>query len=103
MLSIEGVADPKITGMLQCFAFIIARSLAEYLKPLLESQPYIGSVECGKEPPENCTIDFNAYQSLYRLMLRPDLINLNCLAAGVRTHHFPLKLSGITLHSKHVK
>ena len=33
MLSIEGVADPKITGMLQCFAFIIARSLAEYLKP----------------------------------------------------------------------
>ena len=83
--------------------YIKRPEVAEYLKPLLEAQPYIGSVECGKEPPEDCTIDFNAYQSLYRLMLRPDLINLNCLAAGVRTHHFPLKLSGITLHSKHVK
>ena len=77
--------------------------VAEYLKPLLEKQPYIGSVVCSKEPPEDCTIDFNLYQSFYRLMIRPDLINLNCMVAGVRTHHFPLKLSGITLHSSHVK
>ena len=75
----------------------------KYLKPLLESQPYIGVVVQSDEPPENCTIDFNAYQSFYRLMIRPDLINLNCMVAGIRTHHFPLKLSGITLSSNHVK
>ena len=64
--------------------------VAEYLKPLLEKQPYIGSVVCSKEPPEDCTIDFNLYQSFYRLMIRPDLINLNCMVAGVRTHHLSL-------------
>ena len=36
-------------------------------------------------------------------MLGPDLVKLNMMCAGVRSHHFPLKLSGVTLHSEHVK
>ena len=77
--------------------------VANYLKTLLELQPYIGAVVQSDEPPENVTIDFNMYHAFYRLMLRCDLINLNCLVAGVRTHQFPLKLSGVTLHSQWVK
>ena len=39
--------------------------VANYLKPLLESQPYIGAVVQSDEPPENVTIDFNIYQTYY--------------------------------------
>ena len=85
------------------YYFFKRREVANFLKPLLELQPYIGVVDQRDEPPNDVTIDFNMYQAFYRLMLRCDLINLNCLIAGVRTHHFPLKLSGVTLHSEHVK
>ena len=91
-----------LRGGVECF-YIKRKKVAEYLKPLLEAQPYIGAVDYRIEPPKDCAINFNAYQTFYRLMIRPDLINLNCMVAGVRTHHFPLKLSGITLHSKHIK
>mgnify|MGYP001173496366 FL=1 len=76
---------------------------AEYLRPLLESQPYIGAVIHSKNCPDNVDVNFESYQAFYRLMLGPDLIKLNMMCAGVRSHHFPLKLSGVTLHSEHVK
>ena len=75
----------------------------EYLRPLLESQPYIGAVIHSKNCPDDVDINFESYQAFYRLMIGPDLIKLNMMCAGVRSHHFPLKLSGVTLHSEHVK
>ena len=83
--------------------FIKRPEVAKYLKPLLEAQPYIGAVYQRDDLPDDVTINFNAYQAFYRLMLRCDLISLNSLCAGVRTHQFPLKLSGVRLSSKHVK
>ena len=76
---------------------------AEYLRSLFESQPYIGAVIHSKNCPDNVDVNFESYQAFYRLMLGPDLIKLNMMCAGVRSHHFPLKLSGVTLHSEHVK
>ena len=76
---------------------------AEYLRPLLESQPYIGAVIHSKKCPDDVDINFENYQAFYRLMIGPDLIKLNLMCAGIRSHHFPLKLSGVTLHSEHVK
>ena len=83
--------------------FIKRPEVAKYLKPLLESQPYIKTVAQIDNPPSGVTIDFSDYQSFYRLMLRCDLISLNCMVAGVRTHQFPLKISSVSLRSKHVK
>ena len=83
--------------------FIKRPEVAKYLKPLLESQPYIETVAQIDNPPAGVTIDFSDYQSFYRLMLRCDLISLNCMVAGVRTHQFPLKISSVSLRSKHVK
>ena len=74
-----------------------------YLKRLFESQSYIGRVVQSDKPPTGVTIDFSDYQSFYRLMLRCDLISLNCMIAGVRTHQFPLKISSVSLRSSHVK
>ena len=76
---------------------------AEYLKSLLEDQSYIGLVVHSKNCPDKVDVNFEAYQTFYRLMLGCDLIKLNCITAGIRSHHFPLKLSGVTFHSKHVK
>ena len=76
---------------------------AEYLRPLLESQPYVGTVIHSKNCPDGVDVNFESYQAFYRLMLGPDLVKLNMMCAGVRSHHFPLKLSGVTLHSEHVK
>ena len=76
---------------------------AEYLRPLLESQPYVGTVIHSKNCPDDVDVNFESYQAFYRLMLGPDLVKLNMMCAGVRSHHFPLKLSGVTLHSEHVK
>ena len=76
---------------------------AQFLKPLLEHQPYIGLVAHSKNCPDKVDVNFEAYQTFYRLMLGCDLIKLNCITAGIRSHHFPLKLSGVTFHSKHVK
>tara|TARA_A100001515_G_scaffold116706_2_gene98533 strand:- start:4175 stop:5059 length:885 start_codon:yes stop_codon:yes gene_type:complete len=83
--------------------FIKRPEVAKYLKPLLESQPYIETVAQIDNPPSGVTIDFSDYQSFYRLMLRCDLISLNCMVAGIRTHQFPLKISGVSLRSSHVK
>ena len=83
--------------------FIKRPEVAKYLKPLLESQPYIDTVAQADNPPSGVTIDFSDYQSFYRLMLRCDLISLNCMVAGVRTHQFPLKISEVSLRSTHVK
>ena len=76
---------------------------AQFLKPLLEHQSYIGLVAHSKNCPDKVDVNFEAYQTFYRLMLGCDLIKLNCITAGIRSHHFPLKLSGVTFHSKHVK
>ena len=75
----------------------------EHLKPLFEAQPYIETVVQSDNAPAGVTIDFSNYQSFYRLMLRCDLISLNCMVAGVRTHQFPLKISEVSLRSTHVK
>ena len=83
--------------------FIKRPEVAKYLKRLFESQSYIDQVVQSDNPPAGVTIDFSNYQSFYRLMLRCDLISLNCMVAGVRTHQFPLKVSGVSLSSKHVK
>jgi hypothetical protein len=56
-----------------------------------------------KNCPDKVDVNFEAYQTFYRLMLGCDLIKLNCITAGIRSHHFPLKLSGVTFHSEHVK
>ena len=77
--------------------------VAQYLKSLLENQSYIGVVVHNKNCPDKVDINFETYQAFYRLMLGCDLIKLNCITAGIRTHHFPLKLSGVTFHSDHVK
>ena len=74
-----------------------------YLKRLFESQSYIGRVVQSDKPPTGVTIDFSDYQSFYRLMLRCDLISLNCMVSGLRCHQFPLKISSVSLRSKHVK
>ena len=83
--------------------FIKRPEVAKYLKRLFESQSYIGQVVQSDKPLAGVTIDFSDYQSFYRLMLRCDLISLNCITAGVRTHQFPLKISNVGLKSKHVK
>ena len=83
--------------------FIKRPEVAKYLKRLFESQSYIGQVVQSDKPPAGVTIDFSDYQSFYRLMLRCDLTLLNLLCSGVRTHHFGLKISSVSLRSKHVK
>ena len=83
--------------------FIKHPEVAKYLKLLFEAQPYIETVAQSDNVPTELTIDFSDYQSFYRLMLRCDLISLNCMVAGVRTHQFPLKISEVSLRSKHVK
>ena len=83
--------------------FIKRPEVAKYLKRLFESQSYIGQVVQSDKPLAGVTIDFSDYQSFYRLMLRCDLISLNSICAGVRTHQFPLKISNVGLKSKHVK
>ena len=83
--------------------FIKRPEVAKYLKRLFESQSYIGEVVQADKPPAGVTIDFSDYQSFYRLMLRCDLTLLNLLCSGVRTHHFGLKISSVSLRSKHVK
>ena len=83
--------------------FIKRPAVAKYLKPLFEAQPYIETVVQSDNAPAGVTIDFSNYQSFYRLMLRCDLISLNCMVAGVRTHQFPLKISEVSLRSTHVK
>ncbi len=84
--------------------YLIKRpEVAKYLKRLFEVQPYINTVAQEDNQPAGVTIDFSDYQSFYRLMLRCDLISLNCVVAGVRTHQFPLKISSVSLSSAHVK
>ena len=83
--------------------FIKRPEVAKYLKSLFEAQPYIDTVAQIDAPLSGTTIDFSDYQSFYRLMLRCDLISLNCMVAGVRTHQFPIKISEVSLRSKYVK
>ena len=75
--------------------------VCEYLKPLLEAQPYIGRVECSSNG-NDCELDFSNYQALYKLYLRGNLTYMHLICAGIRAHHFPLKISKLSLESEHL-
>jgi hypothetical protein len=77
------------------------KDVFEYLKPLLETQSYIEKVI--QSPNGNdCELDFSNYQALYKLYLRGNLTYIHLLCAGIRPHHFPLKISNIKLESSHL-
>ena len=84
--------------------FISSRkSETEYIKPLFEAQPYIDYVGYLSKPDSNIDLDFSSYQALYKLFLRGNLVYMNLICAGIRTHHFPLKIDSVELHSTQIK
>jgi hypothetical protein len=89
-----------LRGGTNCYK-IKREEVCEYLKPLLEAQPYIDKVI---QSPNgyDCELDFSNYQALYKLYLRGNLTYMHLLCAGIRTHHFPLKISSLKFQSKHL-
>ena len=80
--------------------FVLKRKeVFDYLKPLLDVQPYIGDTMQSNKPDDNIDLNFESEQALYKLFLRGNIIYMHLLCAGIRTHHFPLVIDEVSWKS----